>query len=335
MTIVSYGYTGAITPNVPFAYWQMAVGTRGYWVMSPTDCVVSPNSSGTNQVNISTGWIGANGIVDNVSATETLTLTAPGSGIQYYMIVAHRDWSGSGATTFTAISAGTSVPATLPSRNTNRGVLDDQPLAIVSVTHGTSIPAIVNDLRMWGGNERLNCFDMPVNYMAYNQFYGNKIRAVSGTLYEWALNSAGNGQWVMDPTIVRSGPSLGNNLNISDATGFTTTSFAESRGSASGNSITLMLQGKCSSNASKITFNGTTGGTGDTGIMNVGNALWQPPYTMPFAFQYTDGNASGGAYGGFGRFSPGGQVVVISGAPGTSIGSGSTFMAIINWTREP
>jgi len=336
-TIVSYGYTGAIEPNVPFATWQMVVGQRGYWCKDSGDCKPTGLSTGTYQVQIAPGWLGAHGVADNVTEAEVVPLTPPSSGRLYYLIVLHRDWSAS-TSTFQALPGGNSLPSSLPSRTTGPGVADDQPIALVSLAAGDTVPTITYDLRMWGGNERLNCFDMPVNFLSFNQFSGNRIRFTSGFTYEWVLNpSTLNGYWDVDPEIVRSGPNLGNGLSIGPiGPGWSGPGSVETRGKRSGNKMEILFQARRI--GTTLTFSDSQGNVdgGDSTVFTVGNTSWQPPYSIPLDIVYY--SSSGASYGGSGQYNPNGTVVIQSGAPGTNIGktsSGISFRAQANWTREP
>ena len=158
MTIVSRGYEGQIMPNVEWAEWQQGAGHE--YVASHYDAgrvTVVTSTPLTVRVNpgptvdgLRTG-IGGGGVYDIITAPEDITITdaLPGAGqSKWYTTVAHRTWQTTQATTFTMLT-GTSTPAIAASRQKTPGEVDDQPLALVQVTNGTSglsITAVI-DLR--------------------------------------------------------------------------------------------------------------------------------------------------------------------------------------------
>lgn len=158
MTIVSRGYEGQIMPNVEWAEWQQGAGHE--YVASHYDAgrvTVVTSTPLTVRVNVGptvdglrTG-IGGGGVYDIITAPEDITITdaLPGAGqSKWYTTVAHRTWQTTQATTF-AMLTGTSTQAIAASRQKSPGTVDDQPLALVQVTNGSSGLAItaVIDLR--------------------------------------------------------------------------------------------------------------------------------------------------------------------------------------------
>lgn len=155
MTIVSKGYEGTIAPNVPWAQMNQAYGHE--YVASHYDAGrVSIVPGGTRTVRVNAGpvvnglqtGIGGHGVFDAITASEDIAITAslPSTGqVKWYLIVARRTWQTTQATSFVAIT-GTASEA-LPSRNTTPGTIDDQPLALVQITGGQTVPTAVRDLR--------------------------------------------------------------------------------------------------------------------------------------------------------------------------------------------
>lgn len=347
MTIESYGYAGPvggpglIMPNDALAYWQMSLGSRWYWVYAHDHCVPSANMTGTRQVDVSTGWMGGLGITDHVTATETITLPSVSSGIRYFWIYARRTWQTTQATTIVYEDAGTTLPTSLSAvRNTSRGTIDDQPLALFSLSANDTRPVLVNDVRMWGGNENFNAYPMAQNFLAYNAYEGNTVRFTDGRTFRRLTSpTSGNAFWDVDPEVVQSGPGLGNGLGITDIAGWLTTTKLESRGTRTGNDMKLLLQANHANNIGPITFTDVYGAVngGDTTILTVGNVAWRPPYDIP-AVAFTYLSADNSTYTGHAIYTTDGRFVVTDGVQGTSIGArpdGSwSLRALVTWTRQ-
>lgn len=339
MTITSVGYTGAIAPNVEWANLQMVLGAR-YAVAAHTDALVSATSDGSRQIKIATGFLGGWGILDQITVEEAVTLPAVSSGTQYYLVCAHRDWMAN-ATTITTISAGATLPASMPTRATSPGSLDDQPLALVSIT-STGATRIVYDLRAVGGPSVFNmdpALAGLANWIAYMAFEGVTIRTGNKTWRRIVDPNTLNPTWDVSPDITRSGPSLGNVLAITHPNpGWQSVSVLECRGTRNENAMKLLLQLNCYTNATKIGFD-NFGMTADTLVANVGNTAWHPPYdlmSVPIAYQSPSG--SGGWAAGMARFTAGGNFTIVSGVPDTTISiktdSSLCVWALIEWTRE-
>jgi hypothetical protein len=196
MTITSLGYSGTIAPNVGWANMQQVLGSR-YMVASHTDCVVSPLVGGTRQIQVSTGYMGGWGILDQITATETLTLATVASGIHYWLICAHRNWT-TPVTTITAIDAGTALPATMPTRSTSPGTTDDQPLALVSIAAGATNPVVIYDLRAIGGpnfyNMSASLQNLP-NWLSYMAIEGSTVYTGNKRWYRSVNQFTGNAFW--------------------------------------------------------------------------------------------------------------------------------------------
>ncbi len=186
--MTSYGYAGPVPADV-WAKMQQAIGVD-YSAAGLADCKVTPNTTG---VQVAAGTISGWGVLDILAGPSQVNLTAPGSGQSWWMIVARRTWGATKATSFVAISAGTTSPATLPTRNTTPGVLDDQPLALVGWTAGQSQPTTVVDLRVVGMAGQQVAFDQRA--LGYLQDPGRQVRI--GTV-DWvcAVNGAGALAWV-------------------------------------------------------------------------------------------------------------------------------------------
>lgn len=191
MTINSWGYEGSIMPNVDWALMQYALGHQ-YFVLDDASVKVTPAGDGTREVDISPGFFGGQGILDQNDASVRLQLPTVASGTNYFMIVARRTWGATQATTFDFIDAGTG--ATLPVRNVSPGTLDDQPLALVPVVAGNTVPGNPIDLRAIGHSKGGPYFANSNLVLAYLDRVGTVVQIGNETwtrgLASWA--SAGS-----------------------------------------------------------------------------------------------------------------------------------------------
>ena len=148
MAISSYGYTGAVN-NVQ---WAQMAGSLGfdYVAKGPNDCKVTAVSTGTRTVRVATGSIAGGGVLDVNGSAVDIALPNVTSGSKWFMIVAHRVWQTTNATTFTYIEG--TATRQLPPRDVGFGVEDDQPLALVRIAAGQTLPQEIIDLRVIGNN---------------------------------------------------------------------------------------------------------------------------------------------------------------------------------------
>jgi hypothetical protein len=337
MAIESIGYPGSIEPGPSWGLSQMGLGRR-YWVKSPSDCKVTPRSNGTRQVNISAGYIGGWGVVDHNTSTAVVTLPTVSSGTRWFAVYARRNWnSGNVGTTFVADTVGLTSSATLPERNTDGdgsdggSGLDDQPLALVPLTAGATVPGTPIDLRVFSSAESglmVASSDLVLQYM--NEV-GDVIR-IGNKTYSRVINSAGSPVWDVDPEVVRSGPNLGNPLKVNGGSGWTTVSKLVTRGTRSGNIMTMYFQAR----RTGATISSTNGNvSSDPPILTVGNADWHPPYAIPCEVYYIA--ASHANYGGSAIYTTDGELQLVSIVPGSSVGKTSEFTSIraaVTWVRE-
>ncbi|RCK68260.1 hypothetical protein DT076_16560 [Desertihabitans brevis] len=174
MAIISNGYVGQIMQGDQLGRWHGWAAGRRYWCYSHAGGGrISVIPSGTREVEASPGYLGAYGIVDQITTDtprQILQLPAPSSGSRHYMIVMRREWGSSaeqpGRSYLAFIDAGDGQ--VLPTRNTDYGTLDDQPLALYRVTFGESIPQLVADLRMVGTEGNLYArSELVLQYMEY------------------------------------------------------------------------------------------------------------------------------------------------------------------------
>jgi len=335
MAITSIGYPTDIgKTNVDWASIQNTLG-RLYFTGGGNSLLVKPKSNGTRQVTIGVGRFGGCGIYDYNDTEATVALPTVSSGTKYFMVVARRNWnSGSVGTTFAVIDAGTNN-ATLPERNADGGVaggsgIDDQPLALVPLTAGNTVPGTPIDLRarcqlgtIFDANSEL--------VLQYMQSVG--VQVCVNDDVTWTRLSSG---WTPDREVVRSGGGS-NPLNLQAGTGFTATSAGlVSKGSRAGHLRQLLIVLHKGGNS--VTF-GPSGGvaSGDRTMATVGNIQWQPKADVPgVTFEYiSDNNAT---YVGYARYTTQGNLIIISGAPNTTIkgssGSDWSVRAQISFIEE-
>lgn len=339
MTISSVGYpTDVGKTNVDWARMQLGLGTR-YWVYVDSHAKVAPKTDGTRQVTISAGILGGCGIKDELDVDEVVTLPPVASGKKWFLIVARRNWNtGSVGTTFTYIDAGTSS-ATLPTMNqdglnASGNGLDDQPLALVPLSAGDTVPGAPIDVRVIGASARGIYYAASEIVLQYNNYAGMQIQ-IGNVLWMRGLSN-----WEPSREILRSGPGLGNPLVVASAgTGWATASELLSKGTRDGNHMQLILVARKASTAFVFDGSGNVSG-GDLSAITVGNLAWRPPHDIPgVEFEYFgDNNAT---FGGTARYTTSGNLIVVSGSPNTRIpvraanaDPGWSLRAQISWIRE-
>lgn len=148
MAITSIGYDGTVDE----ADWSnlSSAGKSTYGVAGRSHWKVSAHATLTRGVSIATGSGWGRGVYDSSSSTVSLAGASISSGTRWDMVVARRDWSGTGGQTTFEMITGTSSKS-LPNREDNPGVLDDQPIALVQFTSGESAATSIIDLRVWAG----------------------------------------------------------------------------------------------------------------------------------------------------------------------------------------
>lgn len=147
MAITSYGYPGSIDARA----WAQHAWMLGsvYAVAEDADWRVSATPSG---VTVAPGVAHGQGVTDVSDAPVPVALTPPGSGSRYWLVALRRTWQTTNQTTVVAVDLGSSQPGAVPMgapRNNEPGVIDDQPLALVSWVSGATSFSVV-DLRLVG-----------------------------------------------------------------------------------------------------------------------------------------------------------------------------------------
>lgn len=145
MAITSIGYGNTIVPDTSTAKWLPRAGMSHYGVAGWSDWRPTIGGAGNRAVTIAAGVGWGWNIVDTNSAPAVVNVPSVGSGQRYDLIVAHRDW-GTGTTTFAVVEGGSAK--VIPPRDTNPGVEDDQPIAVVRVAAGNNSVLELWDVRV-------------------------------------------------------------------------------------------------------------------------------------------------------------------------------------------
>jgi hypothetical protein len=146
MAITNIGFAGPVDTADWYYLNSVAAGTT-YGVEAVSNAAVSIKTGTDRTVSISPGNLWGRGVFTKSTAVESVTLpAAPASGSRWDMIVLRRDWAAK-ASTFTYVKG--STQKVLPTRTTNAGVLDEQPLALVRIEAGKSDVQEVVDLRCY------------------------------------------------------------------------------------------------------------------------------------------------------------------------------------------
>lgn len=311
MTITSKGYEGTVDAGADWADVQMTLASR-FWVRGGA-AQVAPLSAGTRQVTVSTGTLGGAGIYDKITETETVTLPTVASGTEWFLIKAIRTWAaeGASATTIGYQSAGTSNPATtgytLPTITNTPGTVDEQPLALVPLTSGQTVPGTPIDLRIvreYAGGEYSAASELVLQYCGW---IGTYVRIGTTLWRNGYLSTGGARQWFYDPGPYGSVVLSSSAVSVANRAGFNADTCT---GIRDGNVVQLDLQLKHVN--TDITFS-TTGALVDFAVCTITPTAFRPDRMHPCRAQIiTSDNA---AYGADVRIDTDGTVSIISGPP--------------------
>jgi hypothetical protein len=170
MAITSYGYRGTID-EVQWARMAPHISAARYGVVGEDDCVVTAVPGLDRVLRVGPGRAWGQGVMDELNHDpEPLQVQLPpvASGSRWDLIALRRSWLETpGKTTVMSIQ-GTSSKVIPAARESTAGGTDDQPLALVRVVAGQSLPAEIIDLRCWasnGGVQVLN--EIALQYLAF------------------------------------------------------------------------------------------------------------------------------------------------------------------------
>lgn len=189
MAITSVGYPGPITADL----WAGIASSLGadYGVVGAGDFRVSVVSAAARTVKVSAGQAYGKGIFDTSDAEVTIQLNTIASGTRWDLVGLKRTWSAL-ATTVDKVTGSSSQTAVFASRPDTPGTVDFQPLALVQLTAGNSVPTAVIDLRVWQANGGAVAND--VLALQYLNTGGTEVW-VGSVLWHRYVDGAGALQW--------------------------------------------------------------------------------------------------------------------------------------------
>lgn len=195
MTITSTGYHG----TVDYADWAVMTSHMGaqYGVVGKDSYAVAVGS-GDRVVTVQPGTAQGQGIVDISDAVVNLTGAPVASGNRWDLVALRRDWNAGGGTSTLVLIQGGSA-ASIPTRNTDPGILDDQPVALVRFSAGQTAAQEVIDLRVWHGDGGLAARHILVR--DYLDRIGSRIW-INGITWVIGFDATGQPGWVPDSVYV-------------------------------------------------------------------------------------------------------------------------------------
>lgn len=162
------GYPGTVN-SAQLANWMPNVAAAHYSVEGLTHAQVVTNAIGSRGVTVKKGTVMGDGIMDIFENDTNLNFgsVATGSPDRWDMVVLRRTWSatvGASTSIYTIIPGGPNK--SLPSRNNNKGVLSDQPIALCRIKAGNANVQEIIDLRCWASNGGVVAVnDLVMNYL--------------------------------------------------------------------------------------------------------------------------------------------------------------------------
>lgn len=191
MVMTSVGYPGPITAVV----WPDLADSLGkeYTVGGALDWRVTSLSNGQLQASVAAGMGAGHGVRDVETVARTVTFDPQtSSGVRYDVVVARRTWGTTKATTFAVIKGGATPAGSIALRNSTPGVLDDQPLAVVPISFGSSNPGTPIDVRVWQANGGAVANDDLV--LQYVNDPGSRI-LINGRVWHRTVTPGGQLSW--------------------------------------------------------------------------------------------------------------------------------------------
>lgn len=193
MAITSFGYFGSIGPQE----WAQIAASQGadYGVAASGDLRVSTVPAADRTVKVAPGTGYGRGVLDVSSTDVTIQLNTLGSGNRWDLVGLLRTWDGDDSVTTVAKVTGTAGSQLAPfsTRPSTPGTSDFQPLALVQITAGNTVPTAVIDLRVWQANGGAVAND--VLALQYLNSPGTEIR-IGSILWQRVLDVTGTPTWV-------------------------------------------------------------------------------------------------------------------------------------------
>jgi hypothetical protein len=189
MAITSVGYDGTIG-ETEWAKLASFIGTP-YAVAGTADYATAINVSADRTVTVSAGTAYGHGVYDVNSAPVNVQCDTIVSGSRWDLICIRRNWVPAGGTT-TVIKVNGNASRIVPSgRSQTPGVQDDQPIALVQITAGSTLPTAVVDLRVFASKV------LTVNDLIALPTPALGVEAVVGGIrYRRDLDSTGSAAWL-------------------------------------------------------------------------------------------------------------------------------------------
>jgi len=308
MAIESWGYFNEVTPG---EQWSLsaayATGSR-FWVYNQDAVRVTPLIGGTREVNISAGEFGCFGIYNNSDAVATVQLGVPGSGTQWWLVVAKHTWAdGASATTFEALHCG-SVAQLPAGMDVDPGAVVTQPLAYVPIAVGQTNPGTPIDMRAMGTGKD----DVLINSeyaLAYLAYAGMRCR-FGKTEYSRTLNAAGTAhEWLITKSPYGRDAIAAASASWGTSSSGWTTADLNSRMIRDGNTVHLNLRIRRSAGNLNVAADG---GIGDAPMITT-TTEWRPTNTIYTGATYI--GPGGGNYLGLAAWGDNGVISFQAGTP--------------------
>lgn len=189
-TVVSVGYGGTID-EVAWANITPHLGAD-FGVMGAGDWRVTADPTGDRRVKIAPGVAFGRGVFDTLDLETTFQFPAIASGSRWDVLYVRRSWSGGGGTTTLHREAATTAGDIPGTRQDNPGVVVDQPLALVRLVAGQTVPAEIVDLRVWQANGGAVAVSDKV--LQYLNAPGTEVR-IGATVWTRVVSAAGVESW--------------------------------------------------------------------------------------------------------------------------------------------
>ncbi|GAA3705322.1 hypothetical protein GCM10023081_46700 [Arthrobacter ginkgonis] len=186
----SYGYDGSADETAFHKIMDYSASSR-YGVNTPGAFKATNVAGQALQISLAAGTAWTAGVIDIMPTAQTVQLNAATS-TRWDLVVLRRDWQPTIGVTTIEVIQGTSAKA-LPSRNNNGGVLDDQPLWLLRIEPGQSVPAEFVDLRLWARNGGCTANDDLVR--SYLSTTGASVE-INGVLWLYRVGANGTNEWV-------------------------------------------------------------------------------------------------------------------------------------------
>ena len=190
--------------------WGKSARSRGhiYGVAGESGLELTAHPSTPYTVNIGPAPDGfwGHGVWDVSDAVTTITVTPPAQGVtRWDLIAAHRDWqpTGGGPTALIALE-GLDSTTFMAGKDSDPGVIDDQPVWLVKWVGGQTQPQAKIDLRCWAAGAGAY-FAMNGEVLQYLEHPGAEVY-LGGHL--WRYQPVRNGVWGFRSTRFETSPWL-------------------------------------------------------------------------------------------------------------------------------